>query len=421
MLMLGTASAVITPPDLSGLTLDGMPRQISTQCKLEDLEIHLFLLQGSGAAAVLCVIDRLFIPEQEHARLQSIVNKLLPGTPLMLCATHSHSATASPFGAPSPEALEKIASILERIESRFTYCMEVAMNSMRAVEVAAARIPLSENTGSNRRAKMSNGTCASAFAGGPFIPPGQRWVAMGGPDPEVFDALVFREPGKEEPYAILTAYASHIHFYEIPYLNGEGASAARHALHGILPDVHFAYTVSCPGDIALRFPHPIPHDEESSRIEWQKTSSKAFGVSFAKALTEGLAGLQYTAAGHLQYTRYLKEGPWPLERMLVETLRVGDHALCTIPGEVSLQWEAEIRDGLACESLMLIGYNSSWIGYVATPLGFEEGSYETMRGPANLVGYSEPNARVKSGTKTGEQMVTIARSQVADLFQAANK
>ena len=416
MLILGTDRRSISPPSTEGLTMDGMPRRHPTLGILDDLEINLLLLQDAGKSVVICLLDWLFVRQAEFTAYENILQDLIPGAELMLCATHSHSSKPIPFGEPSPEAISRCEAAGTTLREAFAASLASALSARVEVEVASARIPFLPAPGGNRRVKLGNGSCVSAFGAGPILPPGHKLAGFGGPDAEAIDVLAFRKPGSVNPLALITGYSSHIHFYEIPYFTGEAAGAARLALRRALPEVHPFYAVSFPGDVAQQLCQPIPHDDEAARTRWQQESAQTFGLSFAQAVCPGLENLEYAPTKKLNFIRHQESSGHNEEFLLVETLQIGPHAVCSVPGEMFVDWEQAIRANLPCASLLALGYNASWLGYVATPLAFEEGSYEVMRGPVDVLGYPTPATRAKSSTQTGFQIIEIAKNQMAQLF-----
>ena len=177
------------------------------------------------------------------------------------------------------------------------------------------------------------------------------------------------------------------------------------------------YALGCCGNIALGFAHPIPKNDEESRIAWYKEKSRVFGEAFAGIISDQLGRLQYAPVDTLRYTRHHQPGPHHEQSLTVETLRLGSHAICAIPGEIFIEFDDDLRRDTPAGSLLVMTYNNSFLGYVATALGFEEGSYETMRGTARETGYSSPTERVKSDLDTGDSIVRLARSQVTELFK----
>jgi hypothetical protein len=417
MLKLGTGSSIISPHSWEGVTMGGMPRNIPTRGVLEDLEAHVFVLQDGTNSVVICELDQLFITEELATQIGARTERRLPKARLILCATHDHSSEAIPFDAENGKAEKTCAAAREIIYEGFSRALDQALKDMREVEVAADRVPVPMALGVNRRAKLGNGTCTTAWDKGALLPPGQKLVGKSSEDARWIDLLAFREPGQAAPRALLSSYASHIHFYEVPYFTDEAAGASRRAMKKRHPHLHLMYAVGILGNIALGSAHPIPKNDEESRIAWYQEKSTAFGEAFADVLSRRLDGLKYAPVDVMRYETYREPGTEREQDLQIETLRLGSHAICVVPGEMFIEWDDELRRNQPCDSLLLMAFNRSFLGYVATPLGFEEGSYETMRGPVEIVGYLTPTERVKSGMNTGDFIVKKAREQVANLFQ----
>lgn len=413
---LGTGSAVISPRVWDKITMSGMGRRIPTRGVLEDLRAQVFILQEKSETVVVSTIDQLFISEEMADSIGDRVRKRLPEAKLILCATHVHSAEAIPFDRNDPVAKQNCAAAREIVYEGYSAAFEQALGNLREVEVASDRIHVPVPLGLNRRGRLDNGSCITAWDNGAMIPPGHKLAGKSSEDATWIDVLAFREPGQSRPRALISSYPSHVHFYEIPYFTDEAAGAARRALKKLRPEAEMVYALGCCGNIALGFAHPIPGNDEETRIAWYKEKSNAFGETFARVLDEQLDKLEYRPVDSLAYTSYREPGTERLQDMLIETLRIGSHAITVMPGEMFIEFDGQLRAGQPAESLLVMTYNRSFLGYVATPLGFEEGSYETMRGPVTQVGYLTPTERVKSELTTGDFIVGKAREQLATLF-----
>jgi hypothetical protein len=177
MLKLGVGTAVVSPKSWDKLTMSGMGRQIPTRGVLEDLGLQVFVLQEKDETAVICEVDQLFITEALATNIGMRTKERLPKAHLIFCATHVHSSTAVPH-EPGKDNLtsEGCMEAMEIIYDGFSHALGQALQDMREVEVAAARIPVPIKLGLNRRAKLSNGTCITAWDNGAMIPPGQKYV-----------------------------------------------------------------------------------------------------------------------------------------------------------------------------------------------------------------------------------------------------
>jgi len=410
---LGVGTAVISPKSWDKVTMFGMGRQIPTRGVLEDLALEVFVLREKDETTVVCVMDQLFTTEAVSTNLGKRTKERLPQAHLILCAAHVHSSTAVPR-EDGPVAAQECATALEIIYDGFGKALDHALSDMREVEVAAARIPVPLRLGLNRRAKLSNGSCITAWDNGALIPPGQKCFGKSSGDAKWIDVLAFREPGRAEPFAMLSSYPSHVHFYEVPYFADEAAGAARRAMKKHHPNLTLMYALGCCGNIALGFAHPIPKNDEESRIAWYQEKSNAFGEAFAGILSDALNKLSYAPVNRMSYTCHCEPGADREKDLQIETLRLGPHAICAIPGEIFIEFDADLRRDTQSGSLLVMTYNRSLLGYLATSLGFEEGSYETMRGPVKETASLTPDGRLKT---IGDAVVAKAREQVAALFQ----
>lgn len=412
---LGVGTAVISPKVWDKISMQGMGRREKTRGVLEDLALQVFVLQEKEETAVICVMDQLFTMQNDAAELTKRCRARVPNAHFILCASHVHSSSAQAVDE-SEEAKRNCDAALQLVFEGFDRALDEALKSPCEAEVAAGRFFVPMPLGLNRRAKLDNGTCITCWDNGAMVPPGHKVFGKSSEDAKWIDVLAFREPGKKEPVAILSSYPSHVHFYEVPYFTDEAAGAARRAVKKRHPNLTLMYAVGCCGNTALGFAHPIPKNDEESRIAWYREKSNAFGEAFADVLDQNLPKLKYAPVDEMAYTRFHDSRPEREQSLTVETLRLGPHAICGIPGEIFIEFDADLRHNLPAESLLVMTYNNSFLGYVATALGFEEGSYETMRGTAKETGYLTPTERVKSDLDTGDSIVRRAREQLAGLF-----
>jgi len=124
-------------------------------------------------------------------------------------------------GRPIAQAKAAEQKAIRKIVNAFIDSCVEAASTIAPAEIAAATTHLLEPIGQNRRARLSNGTCANAWGSGPVIPPGLKYAGPAGPDSTRIDILAARRLGEERPFAVLTSYASHPHLYALPYFSGE--------------------------------------------------------------------------------------------------------------------------------------------------------------------------------------------------------
>ena len=71
---------------------------------------------------------------------------------------------------------------------------------------------------------------------------------------------------------------------------------------------------------------------------------------------------------------------------LVQVVRIGEVGLVGCPGELFVSLGREIKQQAAAPGVMVVGYANDYVGYLSTPIAFEEGGYETALGPWCRIG-----------------------------------
>jgi hypothetical protein len=117
--------------------------------------------------------------------------------------------------------------------------------------------------------------------------------------------------------------------------------------------------------------------------------ARAHGQLLADAVERALADLSLAPGTKLALAGRSAELPQrdaeghPLDEPLrtrIAALRIGDVALCFLPGEPFIETSLAIRDASPAQCTMVVGYAGAWIGYVPTDRAFENGGYETNPG-----------------------------------------
>jgi hypothetical protein len=105
----------------------------------------------------------------------------------------------------------------------------------------------------------------------------------------------------------------------------------------------------------------------------------------------------------------------------VNAIGLGDVVLATVPSEMFLEQIEAIRRPRAAGHLLLIGFSASGsLGYIGTPLAYEQGGYETGGGPLPSPGDGQQDGRprsrlIRSRIDTGLEIVRETRAIVARL------
>jgi hypothetical protein len=304
-------------------------------------------------------------------------------TRVLLSAVHNHCS--SPEAADkSPRAKAALRKANQKIIDGFVEACAKAKANLRPAELAAATATLTEPVGQNRRLLLSNGTCVNCWGAGPVIPFGHRAVGPAGPDSTRVDILAAREVGASAPFAILTCYPSHPHLYELPYFSGEFPGAVKRRIEAAFPGAVALHTSSTGGDIDLHCVHPMT-DHEPQQVRWFRQSAAILSDRFARAVLPAIPTAGYQRPSQLRhdyYTSKPQETPGSRRLTILNCVALGDFAFVSMPGEMFLSFGLEVLGRSPFAHTMLLGYNGSREGYAPAPLGFEQGSYEVMRGPA---------------------------------------
>ena len=283
MLQLGSAHKIISPAQPTLITMSGMGRLSPTRGVMDDTEVNAHVLYDGSTYVAICVLDLVFAQQSAYEEIKAGIVGALPGVTLMMTCIHDHSATAQPYDRKNPaHVAESQAAYRLMIEQSIAAILEAA-TLLEEVELASTRAHLPHPLGTNRRAKLNNGTCVTAWGAGPIIPPGQSWSGFNGPDADWIDLLAFRKVGTDEPVALISSYGSHIHFYEIPMITGEAGGYARAAMRRMFPSAAVTYATAYAGDVSLQFPHPMPAGDDDVLIEWQRSESERFAGVFGCA------------------------------------------------------------------------------------------------------------------------------------------
>ena len=365
MLQLGSAHKIISPSLPQFITMSGMGRLSPTRGVLDDTEVNAHVLYDGTQYVVICVLDLVFAQQSVYEEIKAGIQSQLPEAMLMMTCIHDHSATAQPYDKKDPAHIAESKAAHALMVAQSIAAILEAATQLEEVEVASTRTQLPQALGTNRRAKLNNGTCVTAWGAGPIIPPGMAWSGFNGPDADWIDVLAFRKRGADKASAVITSYGSHIHFYEIPMITGEAGGYARAAMREIFPEAAVTYTTSYAGDVSLQFPHPMPAGDDDVLIEWQRSQSERFAGVFARSVAHALDNMTYAAVDAMDLREHVWTGdvedPNSTARYVVQSLKLGESVLCTLPGEMFLDFDAMLRSGLDTH-VVVMGYNNSWLG-----------------------------------------------------------
>jgi len=193
----------------------------------------------------------------------------------------------------------------------------------------------------------------------------------------------------------------------------------RNELRRRLPNTTLVYAASITGDYDIHTTFPIPADGVEAEIAWFKSSAEEVGRRFADAVVPAIPADGYVRPAAIGHEYFEADGPAAdrrVRRFMLNALRLGDVGLLSVPGELFLEFVEAIQSRCPLKHLLVLGLNgSSGLGYIGTPLAYEQGAYETARGPAPS---PEEEARMIAAGRTQDRRLGRARAdtgyQIAD-------
>jgi len=421
-LKVGVGRSIISPEETDQLQPTGMTRLGPTRGILDDLTVEAVAISVAPDAAFVLSGDLRCLQYNWVEAVRLRVSEAIGCDPkrILFGSTHNHcSNPEAENDAPNGEEAtgRAVAKIVRGIGNA---CLS-AYDNLRPAEMASFEAHLHEPIGEVRRMRLGNGTVVQCWGSGPVVAPGMKLLGQAGPASMKIDGMAFREPGASAPFALLTSYPSHPHLYELPYFSGETSGAVKRELERRFPGLTHVYANGTGGDIDMHFVHPMPSDEEEA-IEWFRTSCKEISRRFAEAVEPVLLGLDdnsYTGTVSMQhrYWSCFEDSEVSSGRMIIlNALVLNDSAIVSIPAEIFSSYGRWMHDHNPFKSLLLVSYNGSSKGYIGTPIAFEQGGYETMRGAAlseeeegqpMVAGKPNLRARVDTGQLISEQVVAI--------------
>jgi len=386
LLKAGVARRDISPPNPKLLRPTGMSRLQSTIGVLDPLYIEALAVEAGGRGAIVLTGDLRTIEHAWVVEVRTTVAERLDLEPeqILFSSTHNHCSSPEPDGE-SPEAQAALIVANRLIVSAMIDASIEAWENRRPAEIAYAEATLRERVGENRRMRVSNGTCINCWHGGAVCPPGHKYVAPAGPDSNEVRLLSVRQVGARKPFAVFVSYPSHPHLSALPYFSGESVGQAkREVAAGLGGDVVVLWANHTGGDIDMHCVHPKP-DGLEAELAWFQQSQKTLGRRLAAAIVPAVRGCRtYDRPASLKHGFWSSGEDRPKESciVIINVVVLGDVALASIPGEIFLELGREAMARSPVPKLLMMGYNGSAAGYQPKPLGFEQGSYEVMRGPA---------------------------------------
>ncbi|MCA1594828.1 MAG: hypothetical protein LC772_00150 [Chloroflexi bacterium] len=363
---------------------------------------------------VLVSVDVCIMPNDFVAQVQARFEKQtgVPGSRLMLHATHTHVAPA----AVSLLAAKADPTFLEHLEQAIVRAAGQAIRNLEPVELLAGAGGM-ENMGWNRRAMFSDGSSRMYGHSGQ---PG--FVGMEGPRDPALPILVARRPGGQVS-GVLVGFSTHPNAIEneIVYSADIPGEARRRLARCLGGDAVVVYLTGAAGNTAPSILDPYderqPWRGEVGLVRSGLYLAGQAATVIASAMTPMLDPIlkleQRTLAiplrpwprpGDPAYPLPLENNDWPpatayyqlaaagwSDRVAGESplavklsvLRLGDAAICTNPCELFVEYGLQIRQASGARVTLISQLTDGYAGYVPTTLAFQRGGYETWCAPTS--------------------------------------
>jgi hypothetical protein len=412
-LKVGAAATIITPP--AGTPLAGYYSYRGTKTVLDDIYSKAVVLEVGDTKAALVVCDLITLPRHTvtEARRQIEAATGIPGSHVMISATHTHTGPV----LARESAMDELVGATSDLGRRYTEQLpELIAKSVIEANKKLAPVRMSvahgheEGLSFNRRYLMKDGTVSwNPAKRNPNI------VHPAGPiDPDV--GVVYFDTPKNAPVATYVNFAMHP-----DTTGGEGVSAdypgvlAKRLADYRGPDMLTVFANGCcgninhldnswldqqkgvgeasrigtllAGDVFRTLPHLKPVAADSLRIKSEivKLDPAPFSeadVSAANDVVKKLTepGTKPKFLDQVKAFRVLdvaaRHGkPWEVE---VQVVALGDVAWVSLPGEIFVELGLAIKKASPFPHTLIAELANGSVGYIPNREAYPQGNYEVV-------------------------------------------
>ena len=396
------------------------PRPTDSAC--DPLNVRCLVLDDGNTTVALAVVDSCMVHRDvlDPAKKQASEATGIPAEHMLISATHTHSA---PFANAQHGTLQELAYQKRLLEGIVEAIVQASKNRQPA-KAGWSGYDLPDEV-FNRRWFLKPGTVpTNPFGKDTDIvkmnPPRNNDILInpaGPTDPEV--SVLCVENAKGRPLAVFANYSLH-------YVGNTGGQMSADYFGEFArlmpvrlgsPAEGFVAVLSngTSGDVNnINFRHPRPRREpfEQIRIVASKTADAATHairqidspsgnltlamrqreitlehrvptaeqIERAKNIVEidaeGEKKLPHLAKAYAERTLKLAAEP-PTTKVLIQAVRIGDLAICTLPFEVFAEIGLELKDRSPAADTFVVSLANGGYGYLPTPGQHQFGGYET--------------------------------------------
>jgi hypothetical protein len=428
-LRVGAATVVITPA--VGTPMAGYYTARAADGVHDDLKAKVLVLESGGTKAAMISCDLITMPRsvvlETRKRIESL-NLNLPGSAVMISATHTHTGPVLPLGSsrdPSEgDPAEKVNQYAHSLPDLLASAVKEADSKLTLVKLSLAH-GHEDHLSFNRRYFMKDGTVG--WNPGKLNP---NIVKPAGPiDPDVPVALFQTPEGK--PIATYVNFAMHLDTVGGLQISADYPATIADLLARVRgPDMVTVFTTGTCGDInhvdtSTKDPQKGP--DEAARIgtilagEVLKTYARLAPIDAgpirvkSELVSLDLADISGQDLGEARRmaVNFGKGAPTFLQRVNaykvidvasragkpleveIQVIALGDDvAWVSLPGEIFVELGLAIKAASPFKHTILAELANGSIGYIPTRRAFAEGNYEPV------------SARCAPGS--GEKLVDVA-------------
>lgn len=453
----GAATSNITP-ELGSEIIGGFVPFPATHVH-DELHARCLVLDDGKTKLALVVCDLLGLHRSLCVEARSLTQEStgIPASNVLVCGTHTHSATSA-LGSNRYSSDEELTDYQKFVARRIADGVKRASNLLRPAEVAFGQVDAPEHL-FNRRWFMKEGTVPvnpfGKFDKVKMNPPGgsKDLIEPAGATDPTISFIALREPKTaEKPDSAMIAVFS---AYSLHYVGGVGDGAISADYFGYycetLKRLQSKERVDPPfvammangtsGDVNnINFVQPrgrkAPYEQMTyvandvaskvsaaiERLTWESQAElsadyRELDVKWRPVDSDLMNWVQETEAkvpsslskndlGPIYAARIRKLAQAsPQTKAPVQVLKIGDICIGTSPCETFTETGLEFKQRCPFKKSFMVELAHGYYGYLPTPRHFELGGYETWPG----TNYLEPQASVKIMNELIEMCQTLKR------------
>lgn len=398
-MLIGVASTDISPP--LGTALAGYFRvRISDQ--LHSPLIANALVAGEGANKVAVIAcDLITITKELSEQVRQIVaaKSDLAAANIMVCATHTHTGPELRAGKLHPRNEEYMQELPGRIAQA-----AILANANQRQAVCCLGTEPESGLAFNRRFRLKDGS-EITFGADP-----EKLAGVAGPTDPAFTLACFKTDLEASPFAIICNYSLHIDVQGGNAISADYPAVLRNTLRkiygeelvvlflqGACGDInHVPYLQNNPfpkkgiwkseqvgkalaGKALCISEKALPSNSEetgSSQEILQVPKFPKNDPAYAMRLKQAQEAKEPNSFEQSLLDRHADYDDSGLTEREVQTLRIGDLAICGAPGEYFVEWGLEIKKWSPAPYTVIAELCNDSAGYIPTYETFLRGGYE---------------------------------------------